>query len=51
MEFYDWDVSPSRKSLENLFNKSHSDIPNSASYSTAVNGLMNEGMPFEIAVP
>lgn len=44
MEYYDWNVSQSRISLEKLFGKPHEEIPNAAAYADAVNKLMNEGL-------
>lgn len=43
MEYYDWTLSPSRKSLESLFEKPYTEIENSALYVDAVDKLMNEG--------
>lgn len=43
MERYDWESSASRKSIEQLFGKPYTEIPNSGAYSTAVDKLMNEG--------
>lgn len=43
MERYDWESSASRKSIEQLFGKPHTEISNSGSYSSAVDKLMNEG--------
>lgn len=43
MECYDWATSMSRRSIEQLFNKTHTEIPHAAAYSEAVNKLMNEG--------
>lgn len=43
LECYDWASSSSRKSVEQLFNKAHNDIPHALEYATAVDKLMNEG--------
>lgn len=50
MESYDWMSSMSRKSIEQLFNKAHKEIPHAAEYSTAVDKLMNEGMSCTFAI-
>lgn len=44
MEFYDWESSQSRKSLEKLFDKPYKEIDNSSGYVDAIDKLMNEGM-------
>jgi len=43
MEFYDWNISASKATLESLFAKASSEIPHAESYSKAVNAVMNEG--------
>lgn len=44
MEYYDWKTSQSRQNLEKLFEKSYTEIDNSANYVDSVDKLMNEGM-------
>ena len=43
MEFYDWQKSSSKKSLEMLFQKGSNEIENNEVYSDAIGKLMNEG--------
>ncbi|KAF2892771.1 hypothetical protein ILUMI_13406 [Ignelater luminosus] len=43
MEYYDWKVSASKKSIETLFGKEHTDITHADTYSQTVDALMNEG--------
>lgn len=43
MEYYDWERSASKKSLEKLFGMNTAEIPHSSEYVKAVDGLMNEG--------
>lgn len=43
MEYYDWKVSASKKSVETLFGKAHTDITHADIYSQTVDALMNEG--------
>lgn len=43
MEYYDWERSASKKSLEKLFRMNTAEIPHSSEYIKAVDSLMNEG--------
>lgn len=43
MEFYDWNNSTSKKTIEKMFNKKVEDIENIEEYKLAINSLMNEG--------
>lgn len=44
MEHYEWDLNESKKSIQKMFGKECSAIPNSVEYRTKVEELMNEGI-------